>query len=295
MPYTPYKTVFRDTDGKRAETTLVSVYPYLQNGDVSLPVVPIIATTSFTTTGVSVEWTLPAKLYGTTIDFVVVGANGYSDVIPNSYGGNPGLGGQVTGTIDVSTLGTSLGLYVGNNGFVTTPSTSQRFGGELSAIWSPTITKYLCVAGGGGAGGPGNLGVANGGNGGNSIPGLAVSGQPSVLGGGGASSSNTGGAGGVGATSNGNSGTSLSSTPPTFYNAPLLTGGRGGGGGGKDYGGGGGDGWGGGGGGGYTATGTLSGGGGGGSNYVNATYVSSSTSTSGVDGATVTLTWLEYP
>jgi len=277
MPYTPYSTIFKDPNPKSSVISPVSIYP-LTLAESSLP--PVQQSISFFhTADVSYEWEIPIKLYGTNVSVVVIGAGGH----PHSATG--GKAGRVTGTINVSTMGTALGYYVATTG------TSAGDGGGMSAVWSPSLSTYLVIAGGGGGGGA--FVDQNGGDGGSILPsGSANSGLPLGLGGGGASNG-TPGSGGTGITANGFSG-SVSSLP-AIPSPPSKTGGAGAEFMSSIYGGDGGDGYAGGGGGGYTSL-ADAGGGGGGSNYANTTYVSSAVGTKGVaPEASVTFTWLEYP
>jgi len=265
-------------------------------------------TQTFVHTGSTQTFTIPALCAGS-ITITAFGASGGSTNGP--AGANGGVArGVITATpgavlyinVGAAGSGTTGGFNGGGNGGVSS-STSGGGGGGASDVrlGTNTITARILVAGGGGGGGGATTyaPIAGAGGGGNAFTGNTGVGGAGAGGcatgsaggdAGGASTSYGAGGGGGGFTSGGQGGGSGSSTGGYGCSGTLGNGGAGGGTsficggatGGVNGGGGGGGGWYGG-GGGMTGTGGCNGGGGGGSSYVNPSFFSSSSFTSGAN------------
>jgi hypothetical protein len=276
-------------------------------------------TQTFTHTGAVQNFTIPPCVAAMTIDVrAAAGGNG---------GSNGANGGAVRGVI-TGTPGTVLFLYVGGQGSITAGGFNGGGAGGISSgssgagggggsdvrLGGTAIANRIIVAGGGGGGGGATTYVPLGGAGGagsafTSATGFGGAGAVSSCGtglnggeSGGLATAYGSGGGGAGFSSGGGGGGAPSSSTGGYGCTGALGAGGAGGGtsficggatGGVNGGGGGGGGYYGG-GGGMTGTGGCNGGGGGGSSWINTSYFSASTFTSGISAGngTITITYV---
>lgn len=282
MPYSPYKTLFRDSTSKIEAINPVPIYYSSQvvaNASAidSSPTYNLITLTW--KNGVAQSQNIPTNIINSEIQFAIYGADGL-------VGGGPGgPGGLAYGTFVLPgttelyyVVGGNVDGFGGGGGIGGNALYGGVDGGGASAIWTKGTNIILAVGGGGGGGGS----VHDGGLGGQNLGDTAAGDGVGASHGSGGKSNGAGGAhgtvvaGGVAAT-NGQSTT----TPPSLGLAWTANGGNG-----AKYnaifqaGGGGGGGYGGGGGGGIGGVAVDGAGGGGGSNYINTSYV---TGVAGVD------------
>jgi hypothetical protein len=202
-------------------------------------------------------------------------------------GGNGANGGLSVGTFSVTNLSTPITVFTGGGG-QTAPANQGAGGGGYSGVRRSDNTWLIVAGGGGGGGGPeGGTGGAGGSGGGANQNGNAGAAASSGAQPGGGGTQSAGGGGGSGSYGSGNAGGSFQGGAGNGGGG-AAGGTNGGGQGGGGYGGGGGGGGGFYGGGGGGAASPSSAGGGGGSGYLNLSYGSVVTATTGGGGAGAT-------
>jgi len=228
MPYSPYKTVFRDSNPKRLATTSVSIYPIGQRNNVRAVFPPELTVVTMPA-GYSI-FTVP-NIIGDSIIIQAVGASGNSSFIQNENAGGGLVGyNPTTGAYGTypATAGQKFGCFVGSVGGGGVGG--GGVGGGCVGMWTYAATsKYVFVAGGGGGtdsnihrGGVGCLGNIQKGGDGTGDVGYIGSGGTGV----------TGGAGGAGS-SPGSAGGASTAPPGTAVPSANWASGKGGAGGGK--------------------------------------------------------------